>query len=96
VRVSSSPADDLSPAWSPDGRWIAFLRCYPEGQTEVVVIPALGGPERELGELVKSVRFQACSGLSLLSLESRERRKLTSPSPQWVGGRQSGIFSGWA
>ncbi len=35
------------PAWSPDGRHIAFLRWNPAG-ADVYVIPALGGPERKL------------------------------------------------
>jgi len=41
LRLTSDPRAECSPAWSPDGRHIAFCR---EG--EVVVVPALGGPER--------------------------------------------------
>ena len=26
LRLTSDPAVDMCPAWSPDGRWIAFIR----------------------------------------------------------------------
>ena len=44
----------MFPAWSPDGLSIAFLR-YRPGRAEVLLIPALGGPERRLGEIAPLV-----------------------------------------
>jgi eukaryotic-like serine/threonine-protein kinase len=44
---------DQDPAWSPDGRYIAFIRNVDpndESKSEVISIPALGGPERHLAE----------------------------------------------
>ena len=39
------------PAWSPDGQHIAFFRFDPvTGERTIHVIPALGGPERQIGE----------------------------------------------
>ena len=35
-------------AWSPDGRWIAFIRDR-DDRNEVILIPAIGGTERKLG-----------------------------------------------
>jgi Tol biopolymer transport system component len=40
----------VAPAWSPDGRWIAFRRRLPDGKSALFVIPPLGGPERKIGE----------------------------------------------
>jgi eukaryotic-like serine/threonine-protein kinase len=48
--LTHHPAADFSPAWSPDGRSIAFLRELSGGRAAVLLIPALGGPERKLAE----------------------------------------------
>jgi len=50
LRLTKDPGVDLSPAWSPDGRWIAFVRLLPGARAGYFVIPALGGPERMVGE----------------------------------------------
>jgi DNA-binding winged helix-turn-helix (wHTH) protein/Tol biopolymer transport system component len=42
---------DLLPAWSPDGRQIAFAR-VDSGHCLVMAIPAAGGAARELGECI--------------------------------------------
>lgn len=34
---------DTAPAWSPDGRWIAFLRAEPAGRAQLHVVEASGG-----------------------------------------------------
>ena len=51
LRLTTDPAEEMSPAWSPDGRWIAFLRMRGYGAAKILLIPALGGPERAIGEL---------------------------------------------
>jgi eukaryotic-like serine/threonine-protein kinase len=48
--LTTNPADECCPAWSPDGRRIAFLRSA-EQRSNVMVIPALGGPERRLSQV---------------------------------------------
>jgi Tol biopolymer transport system component len=51
-RLTSDPANDYSPSWSPDGRTIAFLRRQPDGgKNEVWRIAPLGGPERKVAEI---------------------------------------------
>jgi len=50
LQLTNGPAADGDPVWSPDGRFIAFLRDVPHGKAEVLLIPALGGPERRIAE----------------------------------------------
>jgi len=46
LRLTSDARPEYSPAWSPDGRYIAFCRPTTDHGGEVVIVPALGGPER--------------------------------------------------
>ena len=48
--LTEYPWVDQGPAWSPDGRHIAFLRIPPEGMASYYLIPAIGGQERKLTE----------------------------------------------
>lgn len=50
LRLTTAPEDDVQPAWSPDGRYIAFLRDYIGSRSNygVFLVPALGGAERKL------------------------------------------------
>ena len=50
ARLTDYPWVDVSPAWSPDGRAIAFLRIPPEGMATYYVVPSVSGPERTLAE----------------------------------------------
>jgi Tol biopolymer transport system component/DNA-binding winged helix-turn-helix (wHTH) protein len=48
VRLTKDPHRDFGPAWSPDGRYIAFLRATDPYHAAVMIIPAVGGKERQL------------------------------------------------
>lgn len=64
-RLTTDPAPDFSPAWSPDGRQIAFLRWLAVGDRDrcgIYLIPALGGAERRLAE-IDLTDFQTAAGL---------------------------------
>ena len=49
-RLTTSPANDFTPAWSPDGKWIAFSS-DPEKNADIYLAPATGG------ELVRLTAF---------------------------------------
>ncbi len=51
LRLTTDSKIDYNPMWSPDARWIAFLRQSPAGRSELRLIPPLGGPERKLAEI---------------------------------------------
>jgi serine/threonine protein kinase len=55
-RLTNDPAMNYSPAWSPDGGFIAFLRELSHDQTDIVIVPQRGGPERILSEIRGSMR----------------------------------------
>ena len=49
LRLTSDPRPDLSPAWSPDGRTIAFLRLNSDEKGEILLMPSVAaGPARSL------------------------------------------------
>jgi Tol biopolymer transport system component len=48
VRLTTDSAPDVNPVWAPDGRTIAFLRQSGPGEMKLMLIPSVGGVEREL------------------------------------------------
>jgi Tol biopolymer transport system component/predicted Ser/Thr protein kinase len=102
LRLTTDAAPDWDPAWSPDGRFIAFFRVLPSGKCALLLIPAIGGLERKIAEIFPESRpawspdgnWLAISekdsetepfALSLLSVDTGEKRRLTSPPKQSVG-----------
>src|SRR4030095_4427479 len=49
LRLTTHAARDYGPAWSPDGRFVAFCRDGPDGG--VFIVPALGGAERRVADI---------------------------------------------
>jgi Tol biopolymer transport system component len=106
LRLTETPVHEFSPAWSPNGREIAYLRevGINAAESEVVILPALGGPERRVSTIASvdvpgggrnpglawspDDRFLAVEdreahsdpkAIFLLSLETGEKRRVTSP-----------------
>jgi Tol biopolymer transport system component/DNA-binding winged helix-turn-helix (wHTH) protein len=50
VRLTTDADEDMSPAWSPDGHTIAFLRRLSADREELVLVPVAGGPEHKVAE----------------------------------------------
>lgn len=94
--ITAGPEDDFCPVWSPDGRYIAFLRNGDAAVRGVYLVSALGGAERRIGDGVYTLSWSAdgrrlvtCSrptpeqhnsNLLLLSVETGETRPLTQTS----------------
>jgi Tol biopolymer transport system component len=107
-RLTDAMAKDFSPAWSPNGKWIAFLRLVSAAKLTLILIPQRGGRERILLEhdltgvadmppgphlawapdsrwLVYSTPGREEWFLSLVALDSVEKRVLTKPPANRTG-----------
>ena len=47
IQLTSHPADEFAPSFSPDGKWIAFSGRY-DNNTDVFVVPVEGGQPKRL------------------------------------------------
>ena len=70
LRLTTDPSSDVNPVWSPDDRWIAFLRGnatgpMSRGRYELTLVPPLGGPERRVAEVhVRDMTWPAQASLA--------------------------------
>jgi len=60
VQLTSHPAHDFNPRWSPDGQWIAF-NSNRYGNQDVFIMPAEGGAPRRLTTHTGNERLQTFS-----------------------------------
>jgi len=47
-RLTTSPDRDQVPAWSPDGRFLAFMRSTSPSAEDLLIMPSSGGDERRI------------------------------------------------
>ncbi len=80
LRLTTNPAADTWPCWSPDGRYIAFTREIPEG-SELYLIPSLGGAERKITRL---------SSPGMSSPGGGQNQMSWSPDGEWLAVRHKG------
>jgi serine/threonine protein kinase len=59
LQLTTDGRADYNPVWSPDDRWIAFLRESSPDSSELRLIPPLGGPERHVADVHQRGRFQS-------------------------------------
>jgi serine/threonine protein kinase/Tol biopolymer transport system component len=85
VRLTTTHAGWLTPAWSPDGRYIAYIRVGTD-YSGLYLVPALGGPERKLSDVSDAVYLA-----SFLSW-SPDSKWLAFPGPE--SSRSTDIVSG--
>jgi Tol biopolymer transport system component len=65
LRLTNDSANEGSPAWSPDGKRIAFVRDLGKGKCSVMMTSPLGGSERKLTDI--SCADASPAGHSLLA-----------------------------
>jgi serine/threonine protein kinase/Tol biopolymer transport system component len=87
LRLTSDPHNDFSPAWSPDGRWIAFLRETSPGHSELRLVPPWGGQELLLTE----VRYSQFPNPPSVAWCPENECLMVTDSPE--EGKQEALFS---
>jgi Tol biopolymer transport system component len=99
-RLTTDSADDRNPAWSPDGRQIAFLRRSGDRWVLYLISP-LGGGERKVAEVGGGPLSWSPDGKNIaftdrkspedpwsiwsLSLETMEKKQVTAPDVSYDG-----------
>jgi dipeptidyl aminopeptidase/acylaminoacyl peptidase len=99
--LETSPGTDASPAWSPDGKWVAYVaggdpKDFWYGASHVALAPVAGGASRPLTAAldrnVTSPRFTPDGRAVLFLLEDRGNRHLARVSVE--GGEVERVVSG--
>ena len=96
LRITTDAGTDYSPAWSPDGRSIAFLRQAGEStRHELRVVPPLGGPDRRVTTIeprgfLRSVKLAWCPDSRCIVVTDAPSPDRTQPDALFVVAIDSG------
>ena len=90
-RLTTDPADDVAPSWSPDGRRIAFLR-KSGNSARIHVTSAVGGPDSKLSDFpVGITEFEGVVGAQITW--SRDGRYIVAGrDPRFAEGVVAGLY----
>jgi DNA-binding winged helix-turn-helix (wHTH) protein len=90
-RLTTDPADDYAPSWSPDGRRIAFLR-RTGNSARIHVMSALGGPDSRVNEFPVGATEPNSLITSHITWSPDGRYVAAGRDPRDASGDSAGIY----
>jgi Tol biopolymer transport system component len=83
LRLTTSAATDYNPIWSPDGRFIAFLRSQDGSKADILLIPSIGGSERKIAEVFYYAKSNGPTSLWRVSAEGGGEQLVLPSLHRW-------------
>jgi eukaryotic-like serine/threonine-protein kinase len=90
-RLTTDPAEDYAPSWSPDGRRIAFLR-RDGNAARIHLISALGGPDAKVSEFPVGATVTPSLGAPHITWSPDGRYVVAGRDPRVASDTPAGIY----